>query len=472
MTTQIERSDLISGHVIERVNPATGTVVSVEAAYDVGACTQLAAQAAAAFPAWSTLPVTQRAALLEAAADVLHDMSVQFCEAMVLEIGASQNWARHNVTFAAEILREVASMAHHVTGDAEIRDAGGVTSRAVKAPCGVCLGVVPWNAPLILGMRAIAAPLLCGNTVILKGNDIAPKTFKLLGQALAQAGFPQDVVQVIVTRSEDSEAAVEALIASPVVRRVNFTGSTRVGRRVAEICAKYLKRPLLELGGQANQIVLDDADIEAAAAAAVSGAFCNQGQICMSTERVIVTHEIADALVTRMEAHRKLLRLGDPSQPETDIGPVISVDAAQRLSLLIEDAVSKGAKIVGGGGVRDAFVEPTIIDGVEPDMRLYHEEVFGPLLSITRVASEAEAVTVANDSEYGLASAVFGSDIDRATGVALQLHSGICHINRSTVNDNPNAPFGGVKSSGYGRFGGHWAISEFTELRWLTTKQT
>ena len=456
-------------NIIERINPATGEVVSTEQAHDLHDCSHLAAQAAAAFPSWSKTPLDERAALLNAAADILISSSDELCASMVEEIGAPLNWAQHNVSFAAEILREVATYASEIDRCEDIPDKHGVTSRAVKAPCGVCLGIAPWNAPLILGVRAIAAPLLCGNTVILKGNEIAPRTFRLLGEVLQKAGFPSGVAQVILTRAEDSEAAVEALISSPVVRRVNFTGSTRVGRRVAELCAKHLKRPLLELGGQANLIVLDDANIEAAAVAIVNGAFLNQGQICMSTERVIVANSVADELLMRMEEFRGALNFNNPKNPETEVGPVISEAAAERLSHLISDAVSKGARLVGGGGIRGAFVEPTILDGVEPDMRLYSEEVFGPILSVTRVANDAEALTVANDSEYGLSSAVFSENIDRAYAMASQLQTGMCHINRATVDDNPHAPFGGVKSSGYGRFGGRWAINEFTELRWITS---
>ena len=469
MSSMLQLSVRDEGRTIERVNPATGEIASSEHACDLNDCSHFAAQAAAAFPNWSTTPVEKRAALLKAAADVLEASSDELCASMIQEIGAPLNWARHNVSFAAEILREVATYASEVERSEDIPDKTGVISQAVKAPCGVCLGIVPWNAPLILGVRAIAAPLLCGNTVILKGNEIAPKTFRLLGEALEKAGIPTGVLQVILTRTEDSEAAVEALISSPVVRRVNFTGSTRVGRRVAELCAKHLKRPLLELGGQANLLVLDDANIETAATAIVYGAFLNQGQICMSTERLIVVNSVADALVTRIEELRGALKLGNPENSETQIGPVISVAAAERLSLLISDAVSKGARLIGGGGMRDAFVEPTILDGIEPDMRLYHEEIFGPILSITRVANDAEAITVANDSEYGLSSAVFSENTNHAYAIAHQLQTGICHINRATIDDNPHAPFGGVKSSGYGRFGGRWAINEFTELRWITS---
>ncbi|WP_298854601.1 aldehyde dehydrogenase [uncultured Ruegeria sp.] len=458
--------------VLERHSPSTGETVSRESAISVEHCQTIASRAAAAFPGWSSRPTSERAQILVAAADILQEKVDEFVASQCDEIGAPITWARHNVSFAASMLRDVASYAEEVDRVEDIPDQEGITSRAYKEPCGVCLGIAPWNAPIILGVRAIAAPLLCGNTVILKGNEFAPETFRRLGDVFHSAGIPDDVLQVVLTLPEDSETAVEALIRSPVVRRVNFTGSTRVGRRVAELCATNLKRSLLELGGQANQVVLDDADIDAAAEAALIGAFNNQGQICMSTERVIVTESVADELIEKIEAGRKKLEVGDPLKDSTDVGPVITMAAAERLSLLISDAVSKGAQLVGGGGIRGSFVEPTLIDAVEADMRLYNEEVFGPILSVTRVSDDAEAITVANDSEYGLASSVFSSDEKRALDVASQLHTGICHINRTTVRDNPHAPFGGVKASGFGRFGGRWAIQEFTELRWITSTTT
>lgn len=455
--------------IIERRNPATGQLVSAEVADDLANCRLYATRAASAFPAWSTRPTQERAALLCALADQIESRAADFQQAMICEIGMPTVWAEQNVTFGVEILRDVATYASELDQPEIVPDKRDIVSRAERVPCGVSLGLVPWNAPLILGIRALAAPLLCGNTVLLKGNEFAPRSFRLLGEVLRDAGIPEGVARVFLTRPEDSEEIVEALIASPVVRRVNFTGSTRVGRRVAELCAKYLKRPLLELGGQATMLVLDDADLEAAAEAALRGAYLNQGQICMSTERLIVADTIADDLVNLIEAGRALLKQGDPSDPTIEVGPVVSEDAAERLSSLIGDAVGKGGKLVGGGGVRGAFVEPTLLDHIEPDMRLYREEVFGPILSVTRVANDLEAVTVANDSEYGLSSAVFGRDLNRAEGIARQIHSGICHINRATVDDNPHAPFGGVKSSGYGRFGGRWALNEFTELRWITS---
>jgi len=455
--------------LIERVSPVTGHVVSVERAQDRPACLALAARAAAAFPDWSQRPTSERVAFLVKAADIVEKRRAEFETAMIDEIGAPAAWRRTNVEFSAEMLRGVTAYADEVDKIEVLPDDRGFVSQSLRTPCGVCLGISPWNAPLVLGFRAVAAPLLCGNTVLLKGSEFAPKTFRLIEEVLSESGLPEHVAKVFLTRAEDSEDIVEALIASPVVRRVNFTGSTRVGRRVAELCAKHLKRPLLELGGQSTMLVLDDADVPAAAAAVLEGAFLNQGQICMSTERLIVANSVADHLVELIEQGRQGLTFGDPHSSTIDVGPVVSISAAERLSGLISDAVSKGARLVGGGRVRDAYLEPTLLDGVEPEMRIYREEVFGPVLSLTRVADDLEAITVANDSEYGLACSIFSNNLERAKTVARQVHSGICHINRSTVDDTPHAPFGGVKSSGYGRFGGRWAIHEFTELRWMTS---
>ena len=471
MTTDTTQKWADGAQVVERVNPATGEIASTEITHDLETCTRFVGKAAAAFPAWSSLPVSYRADVLRSLADNIENQRDAFCAAMIAEIGAPQSWAHHNVDFAARLLRGVAGYEKDLDAPENIKSVNGISSHAERVPCGVCLGIAPWNAPLILGVRAIAAPLLCGNTVLLKGNEVAPMTFRLLGDVIAASGVPADVAQVFLCPAGESEAIVDALIENPVVRRVNFTGSTRVGRRVAELCAKHLKRPLLELGGQSPMIVLDDADLEVAATEAVHGAYLNQGQICMSTERLIVMDVAADALIAKVEAKRAALRVGNPNVGTTDIGPVINVAAAERLSGLVSDAVSKGARLVGGGGMRDAFFDPTLIDGVEPDMRLYNEEVFGPILAVTRVSNAQEAVTVANDSEYGLSSSVFSSDIEHARAIANQIHCGICHINRSTVDDNPHAPFGGVKASGYGRFGGRWAFDEFTELRWITSEK-
>jgi len=275
-------------------------------------------------------------------------------------------------------------------------------------------------------------------------------------------------MNVVSSAPEDAARIVETLIAHPAVRRVNFTGSTRVGRTIAEVCARHLKRCLLELGGKAPLIVLDDADLDEAVKAAAFGAFFHQGQICMSTERVIVHERIADEFIARFAERATAIQPGDPRDPDCKLGSMITEQAAQRVKALIDDAVGKGARLVCGGERKDVFIEPTILDGITPDMRVYYEEVFGPVASVMRFADIEEAISIANDTEYGLAASVFGRDVTRALKVAQRIESGICHINGPTVHDEPQMPFGGVKASGYGRFGGKAGIDEFTELRWIT----
>jgi acyl-CoA reductase-like NAD-dependent aldehyde dehydrogenase len=332
----------------------------------------------------------------------------------------------------------------------------------------VVLGMAPWNAPVILGTRALAMPLACGNTVVLKASEGCPGVHRLIGSVLHEAGLGDGVVNVITHSAEDAPAIVERLIAHPSVRRVNFTGSTRVGRIVAQHAAQHLKPALLELGGKAPVIVLDDADLDAAVAAIAFGAFFNQGQICMSTERVIVDHKIADALVQKLAAKARTLKAGDPAAADSVLGVLESEAAARRIKLLIDDAHEKGAQLPVGCAVEGAVMQAVIVDGITPAMKLYADESFGPVVTVQRVDGDEEAIRVANDSEYGLSAAVFSRDVSRALNVAKRIESGICHINGPTVHDEAQMPFGGVKKSGYGRFGSKASIAEFTDLRWIT----
>jgi acyl-CoA reductase-like NAD-dependent aldehyde dehydrogenase len=290
----------------------------------------------------------------------------------------------------------------------------------------------------------------------------------MIGQVLRDAGFPPGVVNVVTNAPADAAKVVEALIAHRAVRRINFTGSTAVGRIVAETAARYLKPVLLELGGKAPLVVLDDADLEEAAKAATFGAFLNQGQICMSTERVIVDAKVADAFLEKFVARAKSLPSGDPRAGNVVLGSLVSREAGGRVKALVEDAVGKGA-VLACGGLPDGTIMPaTILDRVTPAMRLYGEESFGPVVAVIRAERDEEAIRIANDTEYGLAAAVFSRDIGRALGVARRIESGICHINAPTVHDEAQMPFGGMKASGYGRFGVKAAVEAFTELRWIT----
>ena len=457
-----------SGETFERMDPVSHEISTRTSAANVEDAGRAANAAARAFPAWSQTPPSERRALLNDAADILQRRTDEFVEAMIAETGATAAWGQFNCRLAANVLREAGAMVSQVAGEVIPADKSGSFAMAIRQPCGVVFSMAPWNAPVILSTRSVAMPLACGNTVVMKGSELCPRTHGLLGEVLNEAGLPKGAVNVIHSSSDKAPDIVEALIAHPAVRRVNFTGSTRVGRMIAEKAARHLKRCLLELGGKAPLIVLDDADIDAAVDAAVFGAFFNQGQICMSTERIVVDESIADAFVDKFRVRADAIRATDPRDPNCVLGAMITEQAAQRVKGLIDDASMKGAALVTGGRQEGVFVDPAILDNVSPAMRIYHEESFGPVASVIRVNGDDEAVSVANDTEYGLAAAVFSRDVSRALVIAQRLETGICHINSATINDEPQMPFGGVKASGYGRFGGKAGIDEFTELRWIT----
>ncbi len=457
-----------NGVVFERLSPITGEVVSRAAAATPADGVVAVASAAAAFPKWSAVGPGERRARLLAAAAIIERRVDLFVTAMAEETGATASWARFNVELGANMLREAAAATTRIGGEIIPSDKPGMTAIALRQPVGVVLGIAPWNAPVILGVRALAMPLACGNTVILKASEICPHTHRLIGESLCEAGLDDGVVNVVSNAPADASMIVETLIAQPAVRRVNFTGSTRVGRMIAEIAARYLKPALLELGGKASLIVLDDADLDEAVRAAAFGAFMNQGQICMSTERIVVDELVAPAFVDMLARKAATLIAGDPLASNTPLGTIIGYEAVGRIDALVKDAVSKGARILTGGRADGTLMDATVLDHVTPAMRIYSEESFGPVVAVIRVRGVDEAVRVANDTEYGLSSAVFGRDVKRAMDVALRIEAGICHVNGPTVHDEAQMPFGGMKASGYGRFGGTAAIHEFTELRWIT----
>jgi len=452
----------------ERVNPLTGTVATRAVAATVEDACAAAASATAAFPAWSMLGPAERRARLSAAADEIEARKADFIEAMSEEIGATDAWCRFNIALAGSMLREAAAMTTAIRGEVIPSTIAGASAMALRQPVGVVLSVAPWNAPVALGVRSIAMPLACGNTVIFKGSEVCPRTHWLVGETFRAAGCGEGVVNVISNAPSDASRVIETLVAHPTVRRVNFTGSTRVGRHVAEIAARYLKPALLELGGKGAFVVLDDADLDAAVEAAAFSAYMNQGQICMSSERLIVDESVVDEFVWKLAAKTSTLIAGDPRGGQAPLGPMIGNEAVERVQSLVRDAIAKGAHLVCGGHAKGVLMDATLLDHVTPAMRIYHEESFGPVAAIIRVNSADEAVRVANDTEYGLSAAVFGREISRAFEIAQRIESGICHINGAAVHDEAHAPFGGVKASGYGRFGGTAAIHEFTELKWIT----
>jgi benzaldehyde dehydrogenase (NAD) len=461
------------GATFERRNPLDGSVATRAPAASPADAVMACDAAAEAFKTWSeTGPGTRRALLLKAA-DALEALTPAFLEAVPAETGATGMWAGFNVMLAAGMIREAASLTTQISGEVIPSDVPGSLAMGIRQPAGVVLGIAPWNAPIILGVRAIATPLACGNTVVFKGSELCPRTHQLIVQAFQEAGFPAGVVNYITNAPADAGAVVEAMVAHPAVRRVNFTGSTKVGRIIAMTCAKYLKPVVLELGGKAPLVVLDDADLDDAVNGAAFGCFANSGQICMSTERLIVDEKIADEFVKRFAAKARALPVGDPRKAEPVVlGSVIGMATVERCNALIDDALAQGAKLVCGGRAENTLMPATLLDHVTPKMKIYSEETFGPVKCIVRVKGVEEAVACANDNAYGLSAAVFGRDIARAFGVARRIDSGICHVNGPTVHDEAQMPFGGVKGSGMGRFGGKAGVAEFTELRWVTVQTT
>jgi len=466
----IDNADVAAQHgaTFLRRHPISDAVVTTAAAATVADARAAADAGAKALPEWSAIGPTERRRLLMKAADIMDARTDLFVQAMRDEIGATSAWAAFNTRLAAGLIREAAALTTQIGGEVIPSDRPGCLAMSVREPAGVVLGIAPWNAPLILGVRAVAMPLACGNTVVMKASEITPRTHRMIGEVFRDAGLKPGVINVVTNAPADAGAIVEALIAHPAVRRINFTGSTRVGRIIAETAGRYLKPVLLELGGKAPLLILDDADIDEAVNAAAFGAFMNQGQICMSTERIVVHASIADAFVERLAAKARSLSTGDPRQGDVAIGSLVGREPAERVMALLADAVANGAVVQCGGALDGTIMQATVIDQVAPSMKLYHEESFGPLASIVRVNSDDEAVAVANDTEYGLSAAIFTRDIARGLGLAKRIKSGICHINGPTVHDEAQMPFGGTKASGYGRFGGKAGIDQFTELRWIT----
>jgi acyl-CoA reductase-like NAD-dependent aldehyde dehydrogenase len=457
-----------TGATFERRNPASDAVISRGAAASVEDAVRAVASAQNAFVEWSKSGPTQRRALLLKAADEIEARADDFVEAMSLEVGANELWARFNVMLAGNLFREAAGLATQLQGETIPSDRPGSLSMTIRQPVGVILSIVPWNGPVVLAARAIAYPLVCGNTVVFRASETSPRTHELIAQAVLAAGFPAGALNFITNDPKDAPQVVDALIAHSAVRRINFTGSTHVGRIIAEKAGRQLKRCILELGDKSPLVVLEDANVDHAVAAGIFGAFLYQGQICMSTERIIVDEKIADEYVAKFAERATALPVGDPSKGACVLGPVISKAAASRLKDLLDDAVSKGAKLVAGGTATGAMLSATVLDGVNPSMRIYSEETFGPIVSIIRAKDTEDAVRIANDTEFGLSAGVFGTDISRALDVAQRIDTGSVHINGATVNNEAQAPYGGTKASGFGRFDGRAVIDEFTELKWIT----
>ena len=466
-----EWADAAGGRTFEDYDPFTGEVVFEVAAGTRDDARRAVEAAAAAAPAWAETPPAVRQGIFLKAADILERRQDEVVSLLARETGATFGFGMFQMHFVPGLLRQAAALAYAPLGEVIPSD-NGVFSMGLRRPVGVVGAIAPWNAALILSARSIAAPLALGNTVVLKPSEWSPVVGGLLwGEIFAEAGLPAGVLDIVTHAPGEAQGVGDELIESPHVRRLNFTGSTGTGRRLAEAAGRQLKRIVLELGGSNPIIVLADADLEYAVNATAFGAFLHQGQICMSARRVIVERGIADEFVARLAEKTGGLKAGDPNEHDTIIGPVINEEALEMIKARVAGAVQAGARVLAGGNAVGPCFEATLLADVPPDSEFAQVETFGPVAAVEIVDSADEAVERANATSYGLSSGIITQNTDLGFALAQRIDAGIVHVNDQPVGDEPQMPFGGVKDSGFGRFGGTAVVDEFTELRWVTVQR-
>ncbi|EED16214.1 vanillin dehydrogenase, putative [Talaromyces stipitatus ATCC 10500] len=465
----IDNESIVTDVKFDVVSPLNNQCCYQSSSASVAEANAAAQAAQAAFSQWTKLKPNVRRELLWKAADLMDSVSDELVRYQQEEMGALPAAARRSIKRASDLLRDAGAMISLIEGTVPSLGQEGYAAVVLKEPYGVVLGIAPWNSPFILGMRAIALPLAAGNTVILKGSELSPKCFWALGQIFYRAGLPKGCVNVIFHRPSDAIEVTNSLIAHPAVQKINFTGSTQVGRAIAAVAGKYGKPVLLELGGKAPCIILDDADLQEAASGCLIGAFAGAGQICMSTERIIVHRRVAESF--RAILVEKAQEMFGASLP---VPTLVSAASRKRIQILVSDALQKKAEKLfaprDNKEQNDSQMQPIILENVSPDSDLYHTESFGPVASLFVVDSEGEAIELANDTEYGLTAAVYTNNLARGFMVAGQIQSGAVHINSPTIHDEPVLPHGGVRSSGYGRFGGVHGLDEFLQTKVITWK--
>ena len=464
-------ADAADGATFEDRDPYNGDVVAIVPAGGAEDARRAIDAASAAFPAWSASPPAERQRIFLKAADILESRRDEVVSILARETGSTFGFGMFQMHFVPGLFRQAAATAYQPVGQILPSDNPGTFAMGIRKPVGVVGAIAPWNAALILSARSIAAPLALGNTVVLKPSEWSPIAGGLLwGEIFAEAGLPDGVLNVVTHAPGQAGAIGDELVSNPAVRRINFTGSTNVGRKLAEAAGRHLKRVVLELGGFNPVIVLADADVDYAVNATAFGAFLHQGQICMSARKVFVERGIADEFVKKLTAKANGLKAGDPKEHDTIIGPLINEDALAMVKGRVDEVVAKGGRVLAGGEAVGPCYQATVITDVPADSEFATHETFGPVLAVEIVDSADEAIARANATTYGLSAGILTSDADRGMALAQQLESGIVHINDQPVGDEPQMPFGGVKDSGWGRFGGQAVIDEFTELRWITVQ--
>lgn len=447
------------------IEPATGQVlhtIALANEKDIAEATRIAK---AAQPAWAATPFEARAEVFRRAADLIDKNRDAIKPRFIRETGSVSPKVDFELGLAIGMLREAAAMLTQPHG-LLLPSTMNRLSIGRRIPHGVVGVIAPFNAPMALSTRAVAPALALGNTVVLKPD---PQTSYaggfIVAAALLEAGLPQGCLHVLPGGAD----AGEALVVDPNVSMISFTGSTQAGRRVGELASRHLKRVTLELGGKNSMIVLDDADLDVAASNVAWGSYLHQGQICMTTGRVLVQDTIAQAFIDKLAEKAEHLPVGDPASGQVALGPVINARQLQRIDGIVKDTVAAGATLRAGGRYEGLFYRPTVLTDVRPGMRSYEEEVFGPVTSVVTFSTDDEAIAINNATEYGLSCGILTQSLERAMYVAHRVNTGKVHINDQTVGDEPWVPFGGSGASGNGgRHGGPANWEEFTQWQWIT----
>lgn len=451
-------------------NPLNDELVAEAAAGGAAEAEAAVAAAAAAFPAWAAMPPGARQALFLKAADIVERRQEEIIRLMAREGGSSRAFAAFQIRLSAAMLRQAASWGYLPYGDMLRSDTPGRTAMVTRKPLGVVAGFTPWNGAFYLAWRTFLLPLAFGNTTVIKPSEEAPLTAGLIhAEILEEAGFPPGTVNVVTHAPGDAPAVADVFFDSPAVRCINFTGSDRTARVLGERAGRALKRMVLELGGFNPVVILDDADIAESIKAVTFGAFLHQGQVCMNSRKVYVARGIHDEFVAGLADRVRSLKIGDPTDPEVIIGPLINDRAVEQIRARVEDAIDRGATLVTGGEADGRLVEPTILTDVPTDAVCAsgQDETFGPLLVVEAFDDVDAALAQAQDTPYGLSASIMTRDRARGLDLAQRIDSGIVHVNAPTMASEAALPVGGVKDSGWGR-SGHYAIEDFTEVQ-LTT---
>ncbi len=462
--------DASTGGTFEDRNPFNGELVAEVAAGTGDDASRAVSAAAEAFPAWAATPPEEKQRLLLRTADVVERRLDHIIELLATETGCGAGFAGFQLKWVVGALRQAAGWVYQPKGEIIPSDMPGAFHMAIRRPLGVVAGFSPWNGAAVLSWRTVIPPLAFGNTIVLKPSEHAPICAGLLvAELMEEVGWPSGVLNVVTHAPGEAEAIADRFFARREVRCINFTGSTQVGRLLAERAGRALKRIVLELGGYNPLIVLADADLDYAAEAAAFGAFFHQGQICMNARKVIVDRTVVDKFVDRLVSKTESIKVGDPREPGTIIGPLITADALQRVEQDVGEAVAGGARILTGGTAAGPCYAPTVLVDVPESARIAAHETFGPVLVVQPVTGIDEAIRVANDHGYGLSAGILTSDHDRGLEMAGQIESGMVRINDQTVHDEPQMPLGGVRDSGWGRAGPH-SVDDFTQLQWVSVQ--